>query len=66
MTTCTICGQQIPVDEIEQHTRIELLDPKWKSQRDAIEARRAQAHELQRGKFATPIPILAYIDHLVL
>lgn len=29
--------------------RIELLDPKWKSQRDALEARRAQASELQRG-----------------
>lgn len=29
--------------------RIELLDPKWKEQRDALEARKAQASELQRG-----------------
>ena len=29
--------------------RIELLDPKWKSQRDVLEARKAQASELQRG-----------------
>lgn len=29
--------------------RIELLDPKWKSQRDALEARKAQASELLRG-----------------
>ena len=29
--------------------RIELLDPRWKSQRDALEARKAQASELQRG-----------------
>ena len=29
--------------------RIELLDPRWKSQRDALEARNAQASELQRG-----------------
>ena len=49
MTTCTICGQQIPVDELQEHMRIELLDPKWKSQRDALEARKAQASELQRG-----------------
>jgi splicing factor 3A subunit 1 len=49
LTTCTICGQQIPIDEIDEHMRIELLDPKWKTQRDAIEARRAQASELQRG-----------------
>ncbi|KAF8321656.1 hypothetical protein DL93DRAFT_2093642 [Clavulina sp. PMI_390] len=48
-TTCSICGQQIPVNELEEHMRIELLDPRWKSQRDVLEARRAQAHELQRG-----------------
>ncbi|KAI0747909.1 Pre-mRNA splicing factor PRP21 like protein-domain-containing protein [Daedaleopsis nitida] len=49
LTLCTICGQQIPVDELQEHMRIELLDPKWKSQRDALEARKAQASELQRG-----------------
>ena len=49
MTTCTICGQQIAVDELQEHTRIELLDPRWKSQRDVLEARKAQASELQRG-----------------
>lgn len=49
MTTCGICGQQIPVDELQEHMRIELLDPRWKSQRDQLEARRAQLNELQRG-----------------
>ncbi|KAA1471256.1 hypothetical protein DENSPDRAFT_837212 [Dentipellis sp. KUC8613] len=49
MTTCTICGQQVPVNELQEHMRIELLDPRWKSQRDALEARKAQASELQRG-----------------
>ncbi|KAL5490470.1 PRP21 [Sanghuangporus weigelae] len=49
MTTCSVCGQQIPVDELQEHMRIELLDPRWKSQRDVLEARRAQANELQRG-----------------
>ncbi|KAI0831079.1 Pre-mRNA splicing factor PRP21 like protein-domain-containing protein [Trametes gibbosa] len=49
VTTCSICGQQIPVDELQEHMRIELLDPKWKSQRDALESRKAQASELQRG-----------------
>ena len=29
--------------------RIELLDPRWKEQRNAIENRRAQLTELQRG-----------------
>ncbi|KAG5645012.1 hypothetical protein DXG03_007289 [Asterophora parasitica] len=49
MTTCSICGQQIAVDELQEHMRIELLDPRWKEQRDALEARKAQASELQRG-----------------
>lgn len=49
MTTCSICNQQIPVDELQEHMRIELLNPKWKEQRDALEARKAQASELQRG-----------------
>lgn len=49
MTTCSVCGQQIPAHELEEHMRIELLDPKWKQQRDLIEARKAQASELQRG-----------------
>ncbi|KAF9050687.1 hypothetical protein BDZ89DRAFT_940258 [Hymenopellis radicata] len=49
MTTCTICGQQIAVDELQEHMRIELLNPKWKEQRDALERRKAQASELQRG-----------------
>ncbi|KDR73452.1 hypothetical protein GALMADRAFT_227902 [Galerina marginata CBS 339.88] len=49
VTTCSICGQQIPVDELQEHMRIELLDPKWKEQRDNLEARKAQASELQKG-----------------
>ena len=49
MTTCSICGQQVPVNELQEHRRIELLDPRWKSQRDTLEARKAQASELQRG-----------------
>ncbi|KAG6821160.1 hypothetical protein H0H93_005380 [Arthromyces matolae] len=49
MTTCSICGQAIAVDELDEHMRIELLDPRWKEQRDALELRKAQASELQRG-----------------
>ncbi|KAF8610250.1 hypothetical protein BDV93DRAFT_517404 [Ceratobasidium sp. AG-I] len=49
MTTCTICGQQVPENELAEHRRIELLDPKWKTQRDNLELRRAQASELQQG-----------------
>jgi splicing factor 3A subunit 1 len=48
-TICQICGQSIPTHELDEHMRIELLDPRWKSQRDALEKRRTQASELQRG-----------------
>ncbi|MCJ1358818.1 MAG: SF3a splicing factor complex subunit [Icmadophila ericetorum] len=30
---CPNCRQSMPVDELEQHMRIELLDPRWKEQR---------------------------------
>jgi len=33
---CPKCGQEIPVDEMEQHMKIELLDPKYKVQRQAL------------------------------
>ncbi|ORY76613.1 hypothetical protein BCR37DRAFT_371490 [Protomyces lactucae-debilis] len=30
---CGRCGHLIPADEMEEHTRIELLDPRWKEQK---------------------------------
>ena len=30
---CTICGQDIPVDEFDEHVKIELLDPRFAVQR---------------------------------
>ncbi|KZF20514.1 Surp module [Xylona heveae TC161] len=39
MALCPNCKQQIPYDELEQHMRIELLDPRWKEQRDKAESR---------------------------
>ncbi|KAJ5692188.1 hypothetical protein N7462_001611 [Penicillium macrosclerotiorum] len=38
---CPNCHQQIPVAELEQHMRIELLDPRWKEQRAKAEVRSA-------------------------
>ncbi|EEP75637.1 conserved hypothetical protein [Uncinocarpus reesii 1704] len=38
---CPNCKQQIPIAEMEQHMRIELLDPRWKEQRAKAEARYA-------------------------
>lgn len=49
MTTCTICGQQIPEAEMAEHVRIELLDPRWKEQRMAADAKRSAANMLDVG-----------------
>ncbi|EAU30912.1 conserved hypothetical protein [Aspergillus terreus NIH2624] len=38
---CPNCKQQIPVAELDQHMRIELLDPRWKEQRAKAESRSA-------------------------
>ncbi|PWY82246.1 splicing factor 3a, subunit 1 [Aspergillus heteromorphus CBS 117.55] len=38
---CPNCHLQIPVDELDQHMRIELLDPRWKEQRAKADSRSA-------------------------
>ena len=38
---CPNCLQQIPAAEFDQHTRVELLDPRWKEQRAKAESRSA-------------------------
>ncbi|KAF1958861.1 hypothetical protein CC80DRAFT_533833 [Byssothecium circinans] len=39
MVQCPNCMQNFPSDEIQEHMRIELLDPRWKEQRAKAEAR---------------------------
>ncbi|KAF2752317.1 hypothetical protein M011DRAFT_463785 [Sporormia fimetaria CBS 119925] len=39
MVLCKNCGQQIPANEYDEHVRIELLDPRWKEQREKADAR---------------------------
>ncbi|KAG8920714.1 hypothetical protein FRC02_000740 [Tulasnella sp. 418] len=48
------CGQSFPIDELEEHMHIEFLDPRWKTQRDALEAHRGTDNEQQLG--ATSLP----------
>ncbi|KAJ4374106.1 SF3a splicing factor complex subunit [Neocucurbitaria cava] len=39
MSICPNCKQSIPANEMDEHLRIELLDPRWKEQREKAEAR---------------------------
>jgi splicing factor 3A subunit 1 len=41
---CPNCKQQIPVADLDQHMRIELLDPRWKEQRAKAESRAATSN----------------------
>ena len=41
---CPNCGQQIPLVELDEHMRIELLDPEWKKQRAKADSRFASTN----------------------
>jgi splicing factor 3A subunit 1 len=49
MGICPRCNQAIPVDEMEEHMRIELLDPKWKEQKEAADAKKKESNLLREG-----------------
>lgn len=46
---CPQCGQPIPVSEMAEHMRIELLDPKWKEQKIAADAKKKDSNLLMEG-----------------
>jgi splicing factor 3A subunit 1 len=40
----------IPISEMDEHVRIELLDPRWKEQKQAAEAKNRESNLLMEGK----------------
>jgi len=55
---CPNCGEAIPVNELQEHMRIELLDPKWKEQK-ALAEKRQQATNLATVDVARNVKRLA-------
>jgi splicing factor 3A subunit 1 len=55
---CPNCGEAIPINELDEHMRIELLDPKWKEQK-AIAEKRQAATNLGGGDVARNVKRLA-------
>ena len=55
---CPNCGEAIPVNELDEHMRIELLDPKWKEQK-AIAEKRQMATNLGGADVARNVKRLA-------
>lgn len=48
-TKCPVCGELVPTAEMDEHVRIELLNPKYRQQRADLEARMAQQTALTEG-----------------
>ncbi|KAJ3035287.1 splicing factor 3a, subunit 1 [Rhizophlyctis rosea] len=44
---CPICGVTVKVSDMDEHVRIELMDPKWREQRAAYEQKRRETNLLQ-------------------
>ena len=55
---CPNCGERIPADELDEHMRIELLDPKWKEQK-AVAEKRQMATNLGGADVARNVKRLA-------
>lgn len=50
---CPVCSQPIPINEISQHVRIELLDPKWREQKAKILERNKDSNLADSGAAIT-------------
>ncbi|KAF2436406.1 Surp module [Tothia fuscella] len=58
MAQCPNCRQQIPYDELDQHMKIELLDPRWREQK-AKEQQRASTTNISTSEVANNLKRLA-------
>ncbi|KAF9185419.1 hypothetical protein BGZ51_003949 [Haplosporangium sp. Z 767] len=47
--TCPRCGEQVKVSEMDEHVRVELLDPRWKELREQAEAKNKASNMLSDG-----------------
>ena len=54
-----ITGELVPVDEMAEHMRISLIDPKWKEQKDAMLKKLQGSNKVDDDQFAKNILSLA-------
>lgn len=48
-TVCPVCGEQVAVNDMSEHVRIELLNPKFREERAKIERRKQEQASLAAG-----------------
>ncbi|KAJ1974021.1 SF3a splicing factor complex subunit [Dimargaris xerosporica] len=56
---CPRCNQAIPVSEMEEHMRIELLDPKWKDYKEAAQAKHKTSNLISGSDMAQNLKTLS-------
>ena len=49
LVTCSLCHQQIPASQFDEHRRIELLDSKWAEQRKAHLSKHTETNIVESG-----------------
>ena len=54
-----ITGELVPVDEMAEHMRVSLIDPKWKEQKDAMLRKLQGSNKVDDDQFAKNILSLA-------
>ena len=59
MVVSPITGELVPVDDMAEHMRISLLDPKWKEQRDAYLAKQRDTTKATDDEIARNVSSLA-------
>ncbi|KAF8930096.1 Pre-mRNA splicing factor PRP21 like protein-domain-containing protein [Dissophora ornata] len=47
--TCPRCGEQVKLSEMDEHVRVELLDPRWKELREQAEAKTKASNMVSDG-----------------
>lgn len=48
-TICPVCGDSVPVDSMSEHVRVELLNPKFREERQKLEQRKQEQASLAEG-----------------
>lgn len=48
-TICPVCKASVPLNQMEEHVKYELLDPHYREQRNELEAKKAHHNALSQG-----------------
>lgn len=56
---CPICGEEISVEDLQEHMRIELLDPKWKENKTRLQEKQRETSLAHNRNIAANLKALS-------